>query len=60
MSFNDGTWQMWRDTPGFSQRFTAEVTPGQAEITGSWQKSADGGTTWEHDFKVRYRRPALP
>lgn len=59
MSFNDGTWRMWRDTPGFSQRFSAEVTPGQAEVTGSWQKSADGGTTWEHDFKVRYRRAAL-
>jgi hypothetical protein len=60
MSFNDGTWRMWRDTPGFSQRFSAEVAPGQAEITGSWQKSVDGGTAWEHDFQVRYRRPALP
>jgi hypothetical protein len=50
MSFSDRTWRMWRDTPEFAQRFDAEVSPGQAEITGSWQKSADGGKTWEHDF----------
>lgn len=57
MSFSDGTWRMWRDTPEFSQRFDAEVSTGQAEIHGSWQKSVDGGATWEHDFKVRYSRP---
>ena len=57
MSFSDGTWRMWRDTPEFSQRFDAEVSADRAEIKGSWQKSVDGGTTWEHDFAVRYRRP---
>jgi len=56
MTFNDGTWRMWRDTPEFSQRFDADVTPGQAEVIGRWQKSFDGGTTWQHDFKVRYTR----
>ena len=56
MTFNDGTWRMWRDTPEFSQRFDADVTPGQAEIKGRWQKSVDGGTTWEHHFTVRYSR----
>jgi hypothetical protein len=48
---------MWRHTPEFSQRFDAQVSAGQSEITGSWQKSADDGTTWEHDFTVRYSRP---
>lgn len=57
MSFSDGTWRMWRNTPEFSQRFDAEVSAGRAEISGSWQKSGDGGATWEHDFKVRYSRP---
>jgi hypothetical protein len=57
MSFGDGAWRMWRDTPEFSQRFDAEVSAGRAEINGSWQKSVDGGMTWEHDFKVRYTRP---
>lgn len=56
MSFSDDTWRMWRDTPEFSQRFDAEVTADQAEINGRWQKSADGGRTWEHDFRVRYSR----
>jgi hypothetical protein len=60
MSLTDGTWRMWRDTPEFSQRFQAEVAPGRAEINGSWQKSVDGGTTWEHDFTVRYRRVGEP
>ena len=35
MSFSDRTWRMWRDTPEFAQRFDAEVSPSQAEITGS-------------------------
>jgi hypothetical protein len=60
MSFRDGSWRMWRDTPGFSQRFDAEISASRAEISGSWQKSVDGGATWEHDFKVRYTRPGLP
>jgi hypothetical protein len=57
MSFSNGTWRMWRDTPEFSQRFDAEVSASQTEVTGSWLRSADGGTTWEHDFTVRYSRP---
>jgi hypothetical protein len=60
MSLRDGTWRMWRDTPEFSQRFDAQVSANQAEITGSWQKSVDDGTTWEHDFKIRYSRPGTP
>jgi hypothetical protein len=60
MSLKDGTWRMWRDTPEFSQRFSAQVSADQAEISGSWQKSTDGGATWEHDFKVRYSRRLPP
>jgi hypothetical protein len=56
MSLGDGFWRLWRDAPGFSQRFEAKIAPGRAEINGSWQKSVDEGTTWEHDFTVRYRR----
>lgn len=60
MSLTGGSWRMWRDTPEFSQRFDAKVAPGEAEINGSWQKSVDGGKTWEHDFKVRYTRRRPP
>jgi hypothetical protein len=56
MSVREGAWRMWRDNPEFSQRFTAQMSADQAEISGSWQKSFDGGSTWEHDFKVRYSR----
>jgi hypothetical protein len=56
MSLGDGFWRLWRDAPGFSQRFEAKIAPGRAEINGSWRKSVDEGTTWEHDFTVRYRR----
>ena len=60
MSFRDGSWRLWRDTPEFSQRFEAVVAADQAEINGAWKKSVDGGTTWEHDFKVRYCRLGSP
>ncbi len=60
MSLSGGTWRMWRDTPEFAQRFDAEVSASQAEINGTWRKSVDGGTTWEHDFRVRYSRQDSP
>jgi hypothetical protein len=56
MSFSDRTWRMWRDTSEFAQRFDAEVGPSQAEITGSWQKSADGGK----NMGARFHGPLQP
>jgi len=56
MTFGEGRWRMERDTPQFSQRFDAEISADQAHIHGSWQKSSDGGATWEHDFDVSYSR----
>jgi hypothetical protein len=60
MSLSNRTWRMWRNTPEFSQRFEAQVSADQTEISGAWLKSADGGITWEHDFKLRYSRAARP
>lgn len=57
MSFENGRWRMWRDTPGFSQRFEAELDPGGQTITGHWEKSV-GGAAWEHDFNIDYIRQA--
>jgi hypothetical protein len=54
----DKAWRLWRHTPDFSQRFDAQVSTDQAEINGRWEKSYDGGVTWEHDFNIRYARPA--
>jgi hypothetical protein len=56
MSLDDGRWQMWRDTSEFSQRFHAQVDPDARAIRGGWEKSADQGATWEHDFSIDYIR----
>jgi hypothetical protein len=55
MHLGNRVWELWRDAPGFSQRFTAHLSEDHNTITGSWQKSFDG-TNWEHDFDVSYRR----
>jgi len=55
MSFSDDTWKIWRNSPGFSQRFEGEISDDGNLITAYWEKSSDG-TTWEHDFDVTYTR----
>jgi hypothetical protein len=58
MTFSDRSWQLWRDAPGFAQRFQAQLSSDPPVIDGRWEKSLDGGASWEHDFNVRYTRPA--
>jgi hypothetical protein len=55
MTFDDGTWNVWRDDAEFSQRFEAFVSPDRDLISGRWEKRTRGGS-WEHDFAVIYRR----
>jgi len=55
MSFTDGVWKMWREAPGFSQRFEGKFSDDANTVTASWEKSFDG-TKWEHDFNVTYTR----
>ncbi len=55
MSFADGVWKMWRDAPGFSQRFQGTVSADGNTIAGYWEKSFDG-SKWEHDFDVMYTK----
>ena len=55
MSFSDGVWKMWRESPGFWQRYEGTVSSDSKAITAHWEKSSDG-TTWEHDFDVTYTR----
>jgi hypothetical protein len=55
MSLEDGTWKMWRNAPGFSQRFTGTFSDDGKTITARWEKSSDGAT-WEHDFDLTYQR----
>jgi hypothetical protein len=56
MSLHDRTWRLSRHTPEFSQRFQAEFSEDAQTISGRWEKSFDGGHTWEHDFNITYHR----
>jgi hypothetical protein len=55
MSFSEGQWKMWRNSPDFSQRFEGKFSDDGNLITAHWEKSTNG-STWEHDFDVKYRR----
>ncbi len=55
MSLSEGLWRLWRNAPGFSQRFEGRVSPDRNTITSQWEKSFDGAT-WEHDFDITYTR----
>ena len=55
MSYADDTWKIWRNSPGFSQRFAGKFSDNGDIITAHWEKSSDG-STWEHDFDVTYTR----
>lgn len=55
MSLSGGSWKMWRNTPGFSQRFEGRISPDRNIIVSHWEKSFDG-VTWEHHFDIKYNR----
>jgi hypothetical protein len=48
---------LWREAPGFHQRFTGAFDGGGNTITAMWEKSADG-VEWSRDFELVYRRLA--
>lgn len=53
MSFGEGVWQMWRQAPGFWQRFSGTLSDDGSSIRAAWEKSPDG-SAWEHDFDMIY------
>jgi hypothetical protein len=55
MSFEDGVWKLWRDWPGFSQRYEGTFSADGNTIDGRWEISTDDAT-WEKDFDLKYRR----
>lgn len=55
MSFENNTWKIWRNAPGFVQSFESKVSKDKNTITGAWGKSTDG-KKWEHDFDLTYTR----
>ncbi len=55
MSLEGSVWKMWRNAPGFSQRFTATISEDGNTISGLWEKSSDG-KKWKHDVEMTYVR----
>ena len=55
MTMSGQTWTLWREFPGFSQRYSGIFSEDNNVITGRWEKSEDG-STWELDFNVTYTR----
>jgi hypothetical protein len=54
-SIDDAAWRMWRDAPGFSQRFAGTFADENDTIAGAWQLCTDD-KTWQDDLKITYRR----
>ena len=59
MTLTDEAWTVWRDAPGFSQRFIGTFRQDGTTIEGRWDSSPDG-TTWEPDFELVYRKRRTP
>jgi hypothetical protein len=55
MTFAGNTWTMWRNAPGFNQRFIARLSPDGNTFDGGWEMSEDG-QTWNLDFELSYVR----
>ena len=57
MAFSSGIWTLWRDFPGFSQRFHGTFSEDGRVISAYWEKSTDG-SNWERDFDLTYTKVA--
>ncbi len=55
MSLVANLWKIWRNSAGFSQRFTSTLSDDGRTITGFWEKSSDG-SNWERDFDITYTK----
>ena len=53
VGFDGDVLRIWRDAPGFAQRFAGPLR-GDA-IEGLWELCCDG-TTWNDDLRITYRR----
>jgi hypothetical protein len=54
MGLTNGVWKIWREAPGFFQRFEGKLSKDGNTITGRWEISSDG-THWELDFDLIYK-----
>jgi hypothetical protein len=61
MSLAGSSWTLLRTEPdfsdlAFSQRFVGEIADDGRSVDGQWEKSFDGGRTWERDFGLHLER----
>jgi hypothetical protein len=55
VTLQDNIWKMWRNAPGFSQRFTGTIADEGNTIIGKWELSRDD-SSWEKDLELTYKR----
>jgi hypothetical protein len=55
VSIDATAWRIWRDDPGFSQRFVGTPSADNATIAGQWQLRREDGH-WADDLAITYRR----
>jgi hypothetical protein len=55
MSFIDDVWKLWRNAPGFLQRFEGRLSLDRNTVEAKWEKSSDG-LAWHKDFDIVYGR----
>ena len=55
MTLRDNVWKLWRNAPGFSQRFTGTFSDNGDSISGVWELSEDD-STWKRDVEETYTR----
>jgi hypothetical protein len=55
MSLEGNVWKVWREAPGFWQRYEGRISEDGGRIQGAWEKSEDGAE-WKHDFVLNYVR----
>ena len=55
VTLRDNIWKLWRNAPGFSQRFTGTFADEGHTIIGVWELSEDG-STWKRDLELTYTR----
>jgi hypothetical protein len=55
LSLTDGVLRLWRDEPGFFQRFAGTFSRDGNTINGLWEMSEDG-SQWRNDFRLDYTR----
>ena len=61
MTMTGSSWTLLRTESdlsalSFAQRFVGEISDDGRAVDGRWEKSHDGGDTWELDFRVHLER----